>query len=928
MLVVQYMLLGLGLGAIYVLLAQGLVVTFRGSGVLNFSQGAMAMAGAYIFWELNVTHGWAFEWASLAAIFSIALLGALVHLLVMRRLLTASPLMRVIATLGVLAILEGVATIRYGASITPVASILPQIRFQAFGLSVSSDRLYLFAIAVAITVALYSLGRYTRFGMAMTAVAENSLAASAIGWSTNLVSIVTWAAGSAVAAIAGILVIPLIGLQVSSLTLLVIGGMAAALVGGFKSFPLTLAGGMAIGILQSEVSGYIFQTGVADAVPFLIIIVVLVVRGQPLPLRAYVLERLPTLGSGRMRWQPAVVGIVGLGIGILTIFPVALIQALTLQLGTAVILISIVVVTGFAGQLSLGQYGIAGISAFVGGNLISHLHWPFWAAILTGIIATIPVGILFGLPAVRTRGVNLAVVTLGLGLAIQELLFNNSNFTGGLQGTQIGALHLFGVNLDPLKYPWRYALFCLVCLSAVGWVVLNLRRSKTGRLLFAVRENEKAAAGLGISVAGIKLYAFCLGALIAGVGGILLSFGTYSIVYSTFSPLASISALGYAVIGGIGSILGGIVGSFFVVGGFVSWLFNPYPAADEWLPVVGGVLLLVTVVANPEGIVGAVAARKRATPRRVSNESPHRRFRLDRKAQAPMSLTPALMQISREAHARSAGASTIGAELSVRGATVSYGGALAVDNVSLDIAPGEVVGLIGPNGSGKTSLIDAISGFAKSSGSVMIDGRPIDRLAPHKRAQLGLSRCFQGLELFKGISVLENIQIACDQRHWLSYFSDLIRPRVRVPLSALAVEVIDEFGLLDHLDQLPTALSNGQRRLVGLARAIAAGPKILLLDEPAAGLDDSESAALITAIRDLAKQRGLAVLLVEHDMTVVMSACDRIVAIAAGRVIAEGTPAEVAKNTDVIGAYLGISEGAPVDPAASNETDILSLGLR
>ena len=927
MLVFQYMLLGCGLGAIYVLLAQGLVVTYRGSGVLNFSQGAMAMAGAYIFWELNVQHGWAFWWASLAAVLSMAVLGALVHLLVMRRLLTASPLMRVIATLGVLAILEGLATIRYGASDTPVASILPETRFQAFGLSVSSDRLYLLAIAIFITFTLYVLGRYTRFGMAMSAVAENSLAAAAIGWSTNLVSMVTWAAGSALAAIAGILVIPLIGLQVSSLTLLVIGGMAAALVGGFKSFPMTLAGGLLIGILQSEMSGYVFQTGVSDSVPFLVIIAVLVVRGQALPLRGHVLERLPVLGSGKMRWKPAVVGIVVLGVSILTYFPVALVQAVTLQLGTAVILLSIIVVTGYAGQLSLGQYGIAGISAFVGGNLIAHLHWPFWAAILVGVIATIPVGIMFGLPAVRTRGVNLAVVTLGLGLALQELLFDNSSFTGGLQGTQIGALNLFGLNLDPLKYPSRYALFCLVCLSLVIWIVFNLRRSKTGRLLFAVRENEKAAAALGISVAGIKLYAFCLGALIAGVGGILLSFGTYSIEFSIFSPLASISALGYAVIGGIGSVLGGIVGSFFVVGGVVSWMFNPFPSVDNWLPVIGGVLLLVTVVANPEGIVGAVAARWHSRSKRLSDGKSHRTGRSNRTLETSSPSTSSLLAMSREYHDQSIGAVTVGANLSAKNVTVSYGGALAVDAVSLDIAPGEVVGLIGPNGSGKTSLIDAISGFTKSSGSVSIDGLSIDRLPPHKRAQLGLSRCFQGLELFKGISVLENIQIACDQQHWSSYVGDLVRPRVRVPLPALAVDVIDEFGLLEHLDQLPTALSNGQRRLVGLARAIAAGPKVLLLDEPAAGLDDSESTALTTAIRNLAERRGLAVLLVEHDMTVIMSACDRIIAIAAGTMIAEGTPAEVARNDDVIGAYLGVSHDTPVNPVGPN-SDLLSLRAR
>jgi branched-subunit amino acid ABC-type transport system permease component len=452
MLVIQYMLLGLGLGAIYTLLAQGLVVIYRGSGVLNFSQGAMAMVGAYVFWELHVSRGWAYGVAFLIAVVSVAILGVLVHLLVMRRLISASPLMRVIATLGVLAVLEGLATLRYGGNDTPVQSELPQTPIHVFSLSVSSDRLYLFGIALLMTLLLYGLGRFTKFGMAMTAVAENSVAASAVGWSTNLVSTVTWAVGSALAAAAGILVVPLVGLQVSNLTLLVIGGLAAALVGGFKSFPVTLAGGVLIGVSQSVVSGYVFQTGVSEAVPFLIVIAVLIVRGQSLPLRGHVLERLPALGSGRLRWRPAVAGIGILTVGILTIFPVSLVQAVTLQIGTAVVLISIVVVTGYAGQLSLGQYGIAGISALVGGSLIAYEHWPFWAAILVGVATTVPVGVVFGLPAVRTRGANLAVVTLGLGLAIQEILFNNSSITGGLQGTEIGPLHLLGIDLDPLKY--------------------------------------------------------------------------------------------------------------------------------------------------------------------------------------------------------------------------------------------------------------------------------------------------------------------------------------------------------------------------------------------------------------------------------------------------------------------------------------------
>jgi ABC-type branched-subunit amino acid transport system ATPase component len=247
-----------------------------------------------------------------------------------------------------------------------------------------------------------------------------------------------------------------------------------------------------------------------------------------------------------------------------------------------------------------------------------------------------------------------------------------------------------------------------------------------------------------------------------------------------------------------------------------------------------------------------------------------------------------------------------GATLSISGVTVRFGAVLAVDDVSMEVRPGEVVGLIGPNGAGKTTLIDAVTGFVSvSRGSISVDERRIDRLNATKRARLGLRRSFQSLELFEDISVEENIRAGSDLRaSRLSWITDLFWPGHH-ELPSTAVAAVREFELEQHLDKTPEELPYGRRRLVGIARTVASGPSVVMLDEPAAGLDEQESAELARLIRRLADERNMAVLLVEHDVSLVMSTCDRVVVIDFGSVIAHGAPAEIRGNEAVREAYLG-----------------------
>jgi len=241
---------------------------------------------------------------------------------------------------------------------------------------------------------------------------------------------------------------------------------------------------------------------------------------------------------------------------------------------------------------------------------------------------------------------------------------------------------------------------------------------------------------------------------------------------------------------------------------------------------------------------------------------------------------------------------------------VRYGGLNAVDGVSLTVEPGQLVGLIGPNGAGKTTFVDALTGFVPTEGTITYDGRRIDRSPPHERARRGVVRTFQSIELFEDLTVRENVLAAAERKRWWSLFADAVAPN-RGASPADVDWALDLLGLGDSGDRLPSALSHGQQKLVGVARALASRPKLLLLDEPAAGLDTKESQTLGAHLRDVL-EHGITVLLVDHDMGLVLGVCDTLWVLDYGRVIARGTPNEIRRNQDVIAAYLG-GEAAPSD---------------
>ena len=548
--------------------------------------------------------------------------------------------------------------------------------------------------------------------------------------------------------------------------------------------------------------------------------------------------------------------------------------------------------TGYAGQLSLAQYVIAGVGAFTGAKLISHM--PLVPTVLLASAMTAVVGAIVGLPALRTRGATLAVATLGLASAIVAVIFNNTKWTGGFAGITVPKLSLFGWSVDSFKHPDRYAFMTITAMLLIAVMVANLRRGSSGRRMLAVRSNERAAASLGVSVSGVKVYAFSLSAAIATVGGILVAFVQPTVQASNFDVFTCILIVAVTVLGGVGYVPGAAFGAFIIAGGIPSMIFLNVGSINQYLPLFGGVMLTIVLMTGPDGsfsnMLRSTAALRAAVDRKRRRRREVRASKSD--AATPVRIAGPLLRVDK--------------------ISVSFGGVHAVRDVSFDIRPGEVHGLIGPNGAGKTTVIDAITGFARvGSGSVRLGDKAIDKWSARRRAVAGLSRSFQSLELFDDLTVEENLAVASQQHSSWRYLTDLVHPG-GIRLTPTAKAAIASFKLTDLLQVRPSSVSFGQRKIVAIARSVATAPSILLLDEPAAGLDDIEADELASLIRSLADEWGIGVLLVEHKVDLIMSTCDRITVLDGGRVIASGSPAEIQADPSVLAAYLGTPDGAPL----------------
>ncbi len=831
----SFAVIGLAFGCLYAGIGMGVVVTYHGSGVINFGTGAIAMWGAYVYAELRekgdlvlpvaiVPHRISlgdkvgFVPAFLCGVLICAGLGLLAHFLVFRPLQAAPVLAKVVASVGILLFLQALAALQFGTASKGVAPIFGKKMLSIGGTSFPRDRLWLAGCAIGVAVMLAAYFRWARFGLATSAASENEQATALAGYSPQRLAASTWILASVVAGGLGILVSPATPLTSGTYSLAIIPALAAALIGRLRSIGVTATAGLALGAFQSIVT---FQTGkswwpkwaitgLSDAVPFVLIIIGLFIWGDRLPTRgALRTPRLPAVPRHAPRPIVVVLATAIAGVAILVTSGGYRFGVIT-SMAVTVIMLSFVIVTGFVGQISLAQSAIAGVGGYALSRLTTDLGVPFPLSLLAASLVAAGFGVVIGIPALRVRGANLAVVTLAAAVALERFVFRNPEFTKPV-GNKITKPAIFGLNLAIQSgrnvARWQFGVMVLVVVVFAALAVSNLARSASGRRFLAIRSNERAAAAAGVDVAKNKLVAFAMSSFLAGLGGSLIGYSRGQLSADSFTAAVGLGFLAFAYLGGITSVKGAIVagtlaplGVGFVVLDRLLDLGNSYG-------VFGGLSLILTAVMNQEGIAGAT--RKSRRTREAPSPEPVAPVTATATASPGRAARPAMSEVA----------------LRASGIGVRYGGVVANDDVSLEVRAGQIVGLIGPNGAGKTTFIDAVSGFTPFVGSLHLAGQNIATLSPHARARAGLSRTWQSIELFSDLTVAENLRVTNDRMTVRSVMWDVIAPS-----RGNAVDVawpLELLGLAEHGRTDPTTLPYGKQKLVGVSRALAGNPRVL-----------------------------------------------------------------------------------------------------
>ncbi|MDX3523787.1 ABC transporter permease subunit [Streptomyces scabiei] len=1019
-------LAGLSVGSAAALTGIGLIVTYRATGVLNFAHGAVAMVCAYLLRQCTVEWGWPLWLGTLVTLLLAApALGLALDRLVFRPLavLGGDPVQTLVASIGVFVLLVGGAVLVWGPGARDDAPTL-----------VPGDPWGPLAVAVAVAAAVGVVTRRTRFGRELRAVVDDRSLAVLAGVDADRVAAAGWAFGSFTAGLTGVLLAPYVRLDPYGMPLLVMEVVAVAVAARMRSLPVAVLVALGIGVVQSQLTRF-HPPGWAEpllqAVGANLFVVALLVAALVLP-GVGGRDTLPRPAAAR-GGTPAGAWIVALVLFLLPLgFAGEDLHTAVQVPALGVVLLSLVVVTGRGGQISLGQAAYAGLGALFTA-LLSAGRLPFLpalpelAALLVAVLLVAPLGLLTGGPAIRRHGLALALATFAVGVGVSRFVFAQPYAASGPAPTRPA-----GFEGDRAYYALELVLLLLALLATRA-----LRRGRTGRALAALRDHEPGASAAGVRVPTLKLAAFVAGAALAALGGGMLAMGVRAFDPAAYDPVRGLLWFAAVVVLGADSTLGALAAAALLVGldagtkggvaaaliGLLTALVGRFPGGPQETlarlrrgPGRRHALTPTGVRARQRvragGASGGDTARAgragpctakadRGTPgtpeadRGASGAPPPPRAGNEpapARAERPAGTgttgtapgTPPAPEVN-QGEPRTAGAGRGGSDapqpsqrpqppqtghtpgvartagpagtepatdagavrsptdrpgdprpaarggerpgtpsppppsgtdpgtgtapkpsrtrapssavaLQARRLRVGYGGFVALDEVDLDVPPGRVSAVVGSNGAGKSTLFHCLAGTLRpGQGRVRLGGRDITRLPAHARTRLGIARTFQQLAVFPSLTVAENVRVGAEQG--------------RVADPAAAERALRLFGLDGAVRTAPAAgLPTGTLRRVELARALAGSPRVLLLDEPAAGLDTAEVAALARILRALADD-GTALLVVEHDLDLVADLADVVHVMAAGRIVASGPPGHVLRAPGPLGPL------GPLDPA-------------
>ncbi|MEW2811551.1 ATP-binding cassette domain-containing protein [Streptomyces massasporeus] len=903
-------LAGLSVGSAAALTGIGLIVTYRATGVLNFAHGAIAMVCAYVLRQCVVEWGWPL-WlgASVTLLVLAPGLGVVLERFVFRPLavLGGDPAQTLVASIGVFVLLVGGAALVWGQGARDDAPVL-----------VPDEPWGQLAVVLVLAAGVAAVVRRTRFGRELRAVVDDRRLAELGGIDADRVAATGWAFGSFTAGLTGVLLAPYVRLDPYGLSLLVMEVVAVAVAARMRSLTVAVVVALGIGVAQSQLtrlhpSGWaepLLQAAGTNLFVVALLIAALVLPGvgerDALPRTA--MARVPTPPGAWM--VVLVLFLLPLGFAGRDLHTSVQVPAL------AVILLSLVVVTGRGGQISLGQAAYAGLGALFTALLASGRFpglpaLPELAALAVAVVLVAPLGLLTGWPAIGRRGLALALATFAVGVGVSRFVFAQPYATAGLSLGRPA-----GFDGDRAYYVLELLLLAVALL-----VAHTLRRGRTGRALAAMRDHERGAQAAGVGVPSLKLLAFVVGAALAALGGGMLGMGLRAFDAAAYDPVRGLLWFAAVVVLGADSTLGALAAAALLVGldagargGFAAALVGilailvgrfpggPYEAlrtAAERLRPRGAPALTAAgartrgrlrpaeqetarrapVPSGATGVTrgakGAGAGGRRELRGDVSQSGP--RSDADRKGRGPSGGTTTPLPGKYTAPPTTAPAGPL---LTARHLHAHYGRFTALDGVDLDLSPGRITAVVGPNGAGKSTLFHCLAGTLRPArGTVRLGGRDITALPAHARTRLGVARTFQQLAVFPSLTVAENVRVGAEQG--------------RVTDPGAVERTLRLLGLDGPVRALPAAgLPTGTLRRVELARVLAGSPRVLLLDEPAAGLDTAEVSALARVLKALAAE-GAALLVVEHDLDLVAGLADVVHVMAAGRIVASGPPGRV-----------------------------------